>query len=77
MTDNINLIEILDYIDPSLLDYQSWLSVGMALKHEGLGCSVWEEWSQKDIGRYHQGECEKKWQRIYFLCRLVFMMLSF
>lgn len=62
MTDNTNLIEILDYIDPSLLDYQSWLSVGMALKHEGLGCSVWEEWSQKDIGRYHQGECEKKWQ---------------
>ena len=29
--DNSNLLEILDYIDPSL-DYQEWVNVGMALK---------------------------------------------
>ena len=30
-----DLIEILDHIDPALLDYQEWVNVGMALKDEG------------------------------------------
>lgn len=53
--------ELLGYIDPSCLNYQEWLSVGMALKHEGCDLSVWEEWSRIDGKRYHPGECAAKW----------------
>ncbi|MGN0243639.1 MAG: AAA family ATPase [Lachnospiraceae bacterium] len=55
-----NLLEILNYINPASLDYQDWLNVGMALKHEGYTASVWDEWSRSDA-RYHQGECYRKW----------------
>ncbi|WP_277679243.1 AAA family ATPase, partial [Gracilibacillus dipsosauri] len=34
---------------------------GMALKHEGYTASDWEDWSKRDGGRYHPGECFKKW----------------
>ncbi len=61
MNKNINILEILDYIDPSLLDYQEWLSIGMALKDAGYTAADWERWSQRDGSRYHQGECFKKW----------------
>lgn len=55
-----NLLEILKHIDPSALNYQDWVNVGMALKHEGYSISDWDSWSQSDV-RYHAGECEKKW----------------
>lgn len=55
------LLELLDYIDPSMLDYQEWVNVGMALKHEGYSYLDWDKWSSRDSGRYHPGECEKKW----------------
>ena len=57
----INLIECLKFIDPACLDYQEWINIGMALKHEGYSASDWEEWSRAD-SRFHEGECEKKWQ---------------
>ncbi|MGN0508690.1 MAG: AAA family ATPase [Ruminococcus sp.] len=56
------LLEILDHINPSLLDYQEWVNVGMALKDEGCSCADWDRWSRKDAVRYHPGDCEKKWQ---------------
>lgn len=56
------LLEILDHIDPALLDYQEWVNVGMALKDEGCSCADWDRWSRKDALRYHPGDCEKKWQ---------------
>ncbi len=56
-----NLIEILDYIDPSLLDYQEWVNVGMALKEDGKTAFDWDNWSSRDSNRYHPGECFKKW----------------
>ncbi len=59
--ENTNLAEILQHINPALLDYQEWVNVGMALKDEGYDCSVWDEWSRADYGRYHSGDCEKKW----------------
>lgn len=34
----------------------------MALKLEGYPCSVWDDWSRRDFGRYHEGECLKKWR---------------
>lgn len=58
---NENLEELLNYINPVTLDYQEWLNVGMALKESGCDVSVWDNWSAQDAGRYHQGECQKKW----------------
>lgn len=52
----------LNYINPSGLSYEEWLAVGLALKREGLPCSVWESWSRRDSARYHEGECSRKWE---------------
>lgn len=62
MEHNIDLNKILELINPAELDYQEWLSVGMALKEEGYSCTVWDNWSKRDSARYHSGDCEKKWQ---------------
>lgn len=56
-----SVLKILKKIDPSTLDYQEWINVGMALKHEGFTAADWDSWSQSD-SRYHAGECEQKWQ---------------
>lgn len=56
----MDLIELLEYIQPSSLEYQEWINVGMALKHEGYSCDVWDSWSRPDT-RYKAGLCEKKW----------------
>jgi len=61
MERKLDLISLLEYIDPSYLDYSAWTSVGMALKYEGYTASEWESWSSRDSGRYHPGECFKKW----------------
>lgn len=55
------IISALEAIDPRSLNYSEWIEVGMALKAEGCPSFVWEDWSQKDIGRYHFGECRDKW----------------
>lgn len=60
--ENINLIPLLDYIDPSFCTYQEWINVGMALKLEGYSADDWDAWSLRDAGRYHAGECEHKWR---------------
>lgn len=57
---NFDLLPLLDYIDPSVLSYQDWVNVGMALKHEGYTASDWDNWSQND-SRYKKFECFKKW----------------
>lgn len=61
MTD-INLTECLKFINPTYLNYQEWLNVGMALKHEGYTVNDWDMWSKQDSSRYHAGECESKWE---------------
>lgn len=60
--DRISLTELLEYIDPASLNYQEWVNVGMALKHEGCPCDVWDDWSRRDTARYHPDDCEKKWK---------------
>ena len=55
------LEEALEYIDPSTLDYQDWIDVGMGLKAEGVSVDVWDRWSAQDSQRYHAGECQRKW----------------
>lgn len=52
---------MLNVIDPAQLDYNGWLTVGMAIQHVGLPVGLWDEWSRRDPERYHAGECQKKW----------------
>ena len=61
MAEEYSLLEVLQNIDPSRLNYQGWVNVGMALKEEGYSAADWERWSMRDAGRYHQGECLRKW----------------
>lgn len=58
--DNL-LISALSAVDVRDLSYAKWMNVGMALKHEGYACTVWDEWSRNDQ-RYHPGECARKWK---------------
>lgn len=52
--------ELLTYINPAECSYDQWISVGMALKQEGLTAFDWDAWSKADH-RYKPGECWKKW----------------
>lgn len=58
---DLDLRKIIEYINPAELDYQDWVNVGMALKHEGYTAADWDEWSRRDVGRYRSGECFRKW----------------
>ena len=65
MNDSRALLEALNALSPSKLNYQEWLNVGMALKAEGLPCSVWNDWSRSDSARYKSkgsGSCAEKWE---------------
>ena len=53
-------INMLNVIPPDC-DYDEWLKVGMALKHEGATVDVWENWSSRG-SKYKKGECERKWR---------------
>ena len=55
-----DILEALDHIPVSSCNYTEWIEVGMALKHEGYDCSVWDNWSKND-SRYHD-ECYRKWE---------------
>lgn len=57
----LTALELLEHINPALLDYQEWVSVGMALHEAGHTAADWDRWSQRDAGRYHPGECFRKW----------------
>ena len=57
--------EALDFTSPAALTYEEWLMVGMGLKEAGLPVAVWEQWSARDGGRYHKGECIKKWESFH------------
>lgn len=54
------LQQALNYIPASEATYQEWVGIGMALKDAGCPVSMWDEWSKRD-GRYHEGECARKW----------------
>ena len=62
-TDDYDLIKaILPKLNASRADdYESWLSVGMALYHAGMDCSVWDEWSRQS-SKYRACACEQKWR---------------
>ena len=57
---DLNLLELLEFINPADLSYQEWVNVGMALKQEGYTAADWDAWSRNDA-RDHHGECFRKW----------------
>ena len=59
--ENQDLLEALDFINPGSLTYEEWTMVGMGLKQAGFPVTSWEQWSARDGGRYHRGECARKW----------------
>lgn len=54
-----DLVPLLSYIDPDE-SYETWIQVGMALKHEGYSLTIWEDWSREG-NKFHYGECSRKW----------------
>ena len=56
-----NILSALNYIPCADLTHDEWVRVGMALKSEGYDVSIWDEWSSRDSGRYHPGECARRW----------------
>lgn len=54
-----NTRELLKYISPD--DYDTWMKVGAALKHEGESIDLYREWSMQS-SKYKAGDCEKKWR---------------
>lgn len=64
MDNGYDLLEVLEQINPSDLNYQEWVNVGMALQHEGYDAGVWDRWSMND-SRYRSGECERKWRSFH------------
>ncbi|MHB8124671.1 MAG: AAA family ATPase [Desulfitobacteriaceae bacterium] len=65
MEKQYDLLEVLNHIDPAQLNYQEWCSVGMGLKEAGHTASDWDTWSRNDAGRYHAGECFRKWDSFH------------
>lgn len=55
------LIDALNFLKVSELTYTEWIEVGMALRNEGYSYKMWDAWSRSDK-RYHDGECEEKWE---------------
>jgi RecA-family ATPase len=53
-----NARELLNYISPD--NYDVWLKIGAALKHEGESLDLYREWSMQSH-KYKDGDCEKKW----------------
>lgn len=60
--DRDTALHCLGHINPSVLEYDEWLAVGMACKDAGVSVADWEQWSQRDSKRYRKGECERKWR---------------
>ena len=56
----MNILEVLKQVPASDCDYQEWVNVGMALKHEGYAVQDWDNWSRPD-DRYKPGACQAKW----------------
>lgn len=60
-----NVLSALNRIPCADLTHDEWIRVGMALKAEGYDLAVWDEWSSRDAGRYHPGECARRWNSFH------------
>lgn len=60
--ENERAAAMLNCIDPAGLDYHDWVKVGQILHDLGADVSLWDEWSQRDPGRYKGSrEITSKW----------------
>lgn len=61
--DQRRILSAMEAIDPSKLDYDGWLKMGMALRSwdEEKGLAVWHEWSARDAERYEPNVLDDKW----------------
>lgn len=59
--DGLDLLEVLDGIDPAACSYEEWVQIGMGLKDAGHTAYDWDTWSRRDTERYHSNECYRKW----------------
>lgn len=53
----------LQQITPASLQYDDWLKVGAAVKHEGGTVEIWDNWSRQD-SRYRPGDCTSRWNNL-------------
>lgn len=60
-SDKQTALDCIAQIDPGILDYNDWLQTGMALHHAGCSVSDWENWSRRDVKRYKEKDCSRKW----------------
>lgn len=61
MNDLETIAACLPQINPAALEYDEWLAVGIAIKQAGGDVAMWAQWSRRDPARFHEKECEKKW----------------
>lgn len=57
------VIQLLDALDPNMLDYSQWVKVGQAIhsQHGGRDAlDLWDSWSQRG-DKYVPGECHERW----------------
>ena len=60
-TDAEKAREALGHVKCIDASYTEWTNVGAALKSAGCSWEDWDGWSRSDPGRYHTGECQRKW----------------
>ncbi len=60
-TDAEKAREALGHVKCLDASYTEWTNVGAALKSAGCSWEDWDGWSRTDPGRYHTGECQRKW----------------
>ena len=60
--DEAHIVALLEFIDPSPLVYDEWITIGMAIHHclAGGGYDVWDNWSVKS-SKYDNRMMPKKW----------------
>lgn len=58
--------EALDAIDPTKVEYDEWIRIGQAIHSQypdDTGLKMWDDWSARDTGRYHEDDCGPRWAK--------------
>lgn len=65
--DSAEIKEALSYINPSNLEYQDWLNIGIALHSwdDVNGLDLWDAWSARDTERYDYIVIDTKWSSFH------------
>ena len=60
MENGNNVLDALEFAPGEEYEYEDWLKIGMALKHEGYDFDVWDNWSRNDP-KYSREDNLYKW----------------